>query len=230
MCRAVDHLLRFRYRGEKAEGLVAELDVVIDRLWDAHDRDLGAAAGYFLGNRVGATLRAVAADGEQNVHAERFQKVHIHHRVLRPARGAQHRSAPMVNVLDHAVGQFARRFTLGRIEPLVTVTNADDGGHAVIRFQRVVQIADDVIDAGAKSAAGHNGRLGFGGLEEDFFPRARFFERASSIGAHAVLDFKQHAGVIRHEPPLTGVPMGKRRRNCAGPQRGDEQLRLCYHS
>ena len=74
--RAIEHARRFLDRGEKAERARDEADVVVDRLRHADDRERVAALARFLVEIVRAALRAVAADGEENVHAARDEIVH----------------------------------------------------------------------------------------------------------------------------------------------------------
>ena len=103
-----------------------------------------------LGNLVRTTLRAVAADAEQDVDPLAHQKVDHHLRFVRTARRAEDRAALVVNVLDHFIGQFDGGPTFGGIEALIAVANAQHAVHAVVEHQFLHEAADDVVDAGAQ--------------------------------------------------------------------------------
>ena len=75
-------------------------DIVVDRLRHADDRERVAAFARFLIKIVRAALRAVAADGEEDVHAARDEIVHRAADVHRPARRAEDRAAFLMNAID----------------------------------------------------------------------------------------------------------------------------------
>ena len=83
--RAIEHARGLLDGGEESEGARDEADVVVDRLRHADDGERVAAAARFLVESVGTALRAVAADGEEDVHAARDKVVHGSGR-YRPAR------------------------------------------------------------------------------------------------------------------------------------------------
>ena len=92
-------------RGLKAEALIDEHDVVVDRLGNADDGDLRRRARR--SPRViciAPAERAVAADDEQHVDAHLFQAIDDLGGVLLAARGAQDRAAMLVDVADDASG------------------------------------------------------------------------------------------------------------------------------
>ena len=64
-----------RERRLKAEALVDEHDVVVDRLGNADHGDLGPALCDLVGNPHRAADRAVAADHEQHVDAHPLQAI-----------------------------------------------------------------------------------------------------------------------------------------------------------
>ena len=70
-----------------------------------------AAFARFLVKIVRAALRAVAADGEKNVHAARDQIVDRAADVDRAARGAENRAALLMNAVDKL------RRDLDRLQP-----------------------------------------------------------------------------------------------------------------
>ena len=98
--RSLDHRLRLGHGREVAKRPLAVLDVVVDRLRDADHGDRQLSPRDFLGDRVGAALRAVAADAEQDVDARLRQKIDRVPRVVRAARRAEHRAAVMLDVAD----------------------------------------------------------------------------------------------------------------------------------
>ena len=71
--RAIQHARRLLHRGKETEGAGCERDVVVDGLRHAHHRQRVAAAAGLLVEIVGAALRPVASDGEQDVDASRDQ-------------------------------------------------------------------------------------------------------------------------------------------------------------
>ena len=73
-------LLRDLERGGEAERAEDVHDVVVDRLGDADDGDLQSAAGDLFADCMGAALRAVAADAEQDVDALAVEEVDDHRR------------------------------------------------------------------------------------------------------------------------------------------------------
>ncbi len=73
---AMQHLGRFLDRRQIAEGARDKGHVIINRLGNADDRQRMAAPLGFLEQGVAAALGAVAAEGEQDVHAAPDQVVH----------------------------------------------------------------------------------------------------------------------------------------------------------
>ena len=74
--RAVDHPHRLVDRGAEAEGAGDEAHVVVDGLGDADHRERVPALPGFLIEIVAAALRAVAADGEEDVHSGGDEEIH----------------------------------------------------------------------------------------------------------------------------------------------------------
>ena len=145
------HLGGFLDGGEIAEGARHERHVVVDGLRDADHRQRVAALPGFLEQLVAAALRAVAADGEEDVHAAPDQVVHGEADVHRAARGAEHRAALLVDVV-HELGRQHDRFrAAGGIQPLVAAAKAEHLLHAVGVVQFEEERADDVVQAGAQA-------------------------------------------------------------------------------
>ena len=98
--RAIEHPRGFFDGAEESECARDEADVVVDGLRHADDGERVAAAARFLVEIVRAALRAVATDGEENVHAARDEVVHRDADVHRAARGAEDRAAFLMNAID----------------------------------------------------------------------------------------------------------------------------------
>ena len=69
--RAIEDARGFFDRAEEPERTRDEPNVVIDGLWNADDRERVSAPARFLVEIVGAALRAIATNGEKNVHPTR---------------------------------------------------------------------------------------------------------------------------------------------------------------
>ena len=83
---AVEHALGFFDRAEEAEGARDERDIVVDRLWHSNHGECVATFARFLVKIVRATLRAVAADREENVYPARDEVIDRATNIDRPAR------------------------------------------------------------------------------------------------------------------------------------------------
>ena len=165
--RAVEHAARFLDGGEIAEGARDEADVVVDRLGHADDGERVAAAAGFLVEVVRAALRAIAADGEQDVHAAPDEIVHRDADVHRPARRTENRAAFLMNVVDELGGDRDRLHTARRIEPAVTAAETKHLRDAVAVVQFEEERADDVVEAGTQATAGHDAGPGLPRVEEE---------------------------------------------------------------
>ena len=205
---AFHRLHRDAERGLKPERLVEIHDVVVDRLGNADDGFLESAPVDLVGEFRGALQRAVAADDEEHVDLHFLQPVHHRPDVLRAARAAEDRAAEVVDLRGGFGPKGHRRVAVDADEPFVAVAQAERFCDAVARVALGDDAADHVIEPGAESAAGDDGRGGPAGLEEDFFPRPRHLEAElrlrSLAGRHAVVD--EHALAVGLEIHIhTGV-------------------------
>jgi hypothetical protein len=91
--RAIEHARGFLDSAEDSERARDEPDVVVESLWYADVRERVAATARFLVEIVRAALRAIATDGEENVHATRDEVVHRGADAHGAARGAEDRAA-----------------------------------------------------------------------------------------------------------------------------------------
>ena len=148
-----------------------------------------------------AALRAVAPDAEEQIDALALQEIDDHGGILRPARRAQHRAALVVDPFHVFGRQQQRPRPLRRIQPLVAIADAQHGRHAVAMVELQEDRTDDVVQAGAKAAAGDNSRLAAARVEEDLFPRTGLFDRQFRAKGPAALRFNpvKHPRIIRHE-------------------------------
>src|SRR5579862_5519757 len=86
-----------RNRGLKAETLIDEHDVVVDRLWDADHGDLLAAFANCPGDSLRAPQRAVASNDEQNIDVHPLQTVNNFFWILFTARRAKNGPSVLVD-------------------------------------------------------------------------------------------------------------------------------------
>jgi hypothetical protein len=165
----------------EAERLVDEVDVVVDRLGHADDRDLQPAALRLVPDAVRALERAVAADQEQDVDPLAIEHVDGDDRVLLAARGAQDRAGDAVDALDHVLREDDRMERVPGIQRAVAVAQTEHRLHAVAVEQLEVERADDVVQPWRETAARHDRGARVTGPEVDFLARARFLERGARL-------------------------------------------------
>ena len=174
--RAIEHARRFLDGAEKSERARDEADVVVDRLRHADDRERVAAFARFLEKIVPAALRAIAADGEEDVHAARDEVFHRAPYVHRPARRAENRAALLMNAIDELRRDLHRLDAARRIEPAVTAAKAEHLRDAVAVVQFEEERADDVVQPRTQPAARHDSRARLLRIEEKLLPRPRQLE------------------------------------------------------
>ncbi len=114
--RAVERLGRLLDGSIETERLVDEVDVVVDRLWDADDRDLEAAPVRFLPDSVCPLERAVATDDEQDIDPFAIERVDREHRIFFAPRGAEDRSGDPMDPFDDIRREQDRLMPVLRIE------------------------------------------------------------------------------------------------------------------
>ena len=202
--RRLDRLRRLTEGGLKAEALVDEGDVVVDRLGDTDDGDLAVTGGDRGGDLHRPPERAVTADHEQRIDIHSFEAVDDLLRILPSPRRAQDRAAILVDVADHARREFDHVVGILRHEALVAVAEAVDLLHAVVKRELHDDAADHVVDARTEAAAGDDAHPHLGGVEEDLAPRAgrlesgELIERAATLPHEAHRVVKEHAVVLPH--------------------------------
>ncbi len=191
---AGEYLARSIQSGDVAERTPDVVQVVVDGLGNADDRERIAAARGFRGDGVGAALRSVAADAEQHVDAFGAQEVHDDLRVLRSARGAEHRAAELVHGVDEIRRQQQWRLAERRVQTLVAVADAIDLAHAVVVVELQEDRANHVVQPGAESAAGHDRRTCRRRVEEHVIARAGPLEGQRGIDR----PIRQRARLVQH--------------------------------
>jgi hypothetical protein len=132
---------------------------------------------------VGAALRPVASDAEEDVDLTLLEEVDHHGGVLASAGASQDGAAQVVDVLHEGlVEEPGLEAGLG-VEALVAVADAQDAVNAVVLAELVVGGADHVVEAGRETSAGHQGRPGLRRVEEDPLARSRLLEEEFRPGA-----------------------------------------------
>ncbi len=154
---------------------------------------------------VRAAHRSVAADDHQDVDAELDEPVDDHGRVLRAARRAEDRAAALVDACDRLGGQRYDVVAELRDQPGVAVLEADHVAHAVVRVELEDDRADDVVEAGAEAAAGHDADLGRGWVEEDLVARAARLERRQLVERDSARGDQRERVVVQDPVVLADV-------------------------
>ena len=229
--RAVDHLHRFGNGGFETEALVEQNDVVVDRFRNADDGLFQPAELAFVGNFARRAQRAVPADDEKNVDAHALQRVDDGRRVLLPAGTRENGAALRVNVGNGLRVQQNRLMVALRHKPFVAVAETVDARDAVGMAKPHDEVADHVVQARAKAAAGHDADFRFRRIEENVLARSRHLEGRQRL---ALADGFHHAGKrnvlknavgIRLEKLFGKVKLLERRRKAARAEIFDRGLR-----
>jgi len=82
---------------------------------------------------------------------------------------------------------------VGRIQPLVAVTDAEDDRHVVAQHEGAGEPLDDVVESGAEAAGGEDGGMGPRGVVVDFLARPGRLKGADFAG---LLEFFLHVADI----------------------------------
>ena len=181
------------HRGLEAEGLVDEGDVVVDRLGDADHAERDSLPRGDVGDGAGALEGAVAADRDQQVHAELFEAPDHVGRALCAPTEPEDAPAGVVDVVHDARRERdGRQAALGD-QPLVAEAEAEDVAHAVHMVQLEDERSNHAVDSGAEPSAGHDPCPGPGRVEEDLAPGTRPLERQGLRGGVAALDREEDA-------------------------------------
>jgi len=181
--RPAYHFDRRRKRALETEAAIDEVDVVVDGLGYDDDPDAQAAALDFRDDAHGSADAAVAADHEQDADAVGFQVVDHLRGFLRSAGRTQQCAAFVMDVRDRFRRQRHHLVAESRDEPLVAIAEAEDALHAVAARQFQHDSADDVVEAGAQSAAGNDAAPHRARVEENPVARTGQFEGRQSADA-----------------------------------------------
>lgn len=162
--------------GFESEGALNEAEVIIDGFRDADDCEFSAACFGFIVEGESATLRAIAADGEEDIHIELFDGVHNSGRIGAAARRAQNGAAVSMDHRDAGGFQFNGFVAVFRQKATISEGNTQNITHAVLMPERHDEGADDVVESRAETTASHDAGANFFGVEVEFFSRTCFFE------------------------------------------------------
>ena len=120
---------------------------------------------------VAATLGAVTANSEQDVHVAPDQIIHGGRHIDRTARGAKDRPAVLVNVINEGRRQHCRFLAARRIKTLITASKPQHFRNSVGMMEFKKKRADHVVQAGAQAAAGHDAGACLRRVEKQFVSR-----------------------------------------------------------
>src|SRR5215813_3799388 len=101
--RALQHLGSLLNGGEKSEGTRDKGNIVINSFGNPHHRERVTASLGLLKEFPGSALRAISADGEEDIDATADQIVHSPGRVDRTARSSQNCAALQMDCI-HQLG------------------------------------------------------------------------------------------------------------------------------
>src|SRR5215218_5225172 len=144
---------RLGHRGFEAKRALHERHVVVDGFRDADDADAHAPPHRFLADLLRPAKGSVAADGEQDPDPEIVQVRGHFPRVLMSSRGAEDRTATLVDGMHRFRRQLERLVSNPAYEPFIAETEAVDLVHAVMETQAPHDRADDVVQPRAEAAA-----------------------------------------------------------------------------
>ena len=175
--RAADHVDCGRIGADETETAIDERHVVVYRLGHPDYADAQTAPLDLRAYAHCPVHAAVAADHEQDADAIGFQVVDQFRGFLRSARGAQYRSALVMDVRDRFGRERQREMTIARDQPLIAVAKAEDLSHAVACPQFQHDAAHHVVEAGRQTAAGDDAAAHGARVEEYLVARPGQLER-----------------------------------------------------
>jgi hypothetical protein len=213
--------------GLEAEGLVDVQKVVVDGLRNADDGYLEVPAQNLLGDVEGALLRAVAADREEHIEIEPLDRVdYVAHAVASSPRRAQEGAAHLVYFV-HGFGVEGPHadVVLGQ-EALVSVADARDAAHPVAEPQVAHDRPDDIVDAGAETAAGDDARVDVAGVEVDALPGPCLLQKFALI--YILLRPGRGGDIVPHEIIVVNI-VGQRIPQTLGKHDGRGNAAVAEH-
>lgn len=187
---ARDDVGRAEHGGLETERAVDEVQIVVDGLRDADDRDGLLALFDFLRDGVRAAKRAVAADAEQHIDVQAHQGVDHDGGFLVAAGAAEDSAAVVLDGVNHVWVEHNGRIAVRGIEPTVAVRDAKDVADAVVEPEHGHEALDNVVQTRAEAAAGDNAGAGPCRVVENGFARAGSLERGDfDTFAEKILQF-----------------------------------------
>src|SRR5262249_12431749 len=153
---ALQHLGRLLHGGEKAEGVSDKRDIAIDGFGYADDGEGVTAGAGLLEECTGATLGAVAADGEEDIDAPADEILHGARLVHGTTRSAENGSGLVMNAVDHLVGEDEGRGAVFRIEALISPAEAEHFFDAIGLVHFEEERADHIVESRTEAATGHD--------------------------------------------------------------------------
>ena len=154
--RTRNYVCRTEHGGFKTERPVDQVQVVVDRLRDADNRDGLLTLLDFFSNSMCATERTVTTDAEQHVDVESHERIDHHRRILHSARASKNRAAIFLNGIDHIRAKHYRRVTVARVQSAVAVRDAEDVPHTVVKPEHLNKALNDIVKTRAEATAGHD--------------------------------------------------------------------------
>ena len=164
------------------------MDVVIDGLGDADDRDLQIPFANGLVDQLGSQHGSVTADHEQDVDVHTFEGVDDFLGRLGASGGCQDGASEFMNGGHLFRGQFHDVMAVFGDESLQPVADTDGCGHVVMMVGFHDNGSDDIVEARAETTAGHQGAFGLGRIEIDLFPGTGFFKGNEQLFGSGFLD------------------------------------------
>ena len=173
---ACNHVRGTEHGGFKTERPVDQVQVVIDRLRDADNRDGLLTLLDFFSNSMCTTKRTVTTDAEQHVDVESHERIDHDGRVLHAAGATENRTAVFLNGIDHIRVKHDGGVTVIRVQATVAVRDTEDVPHAVVEPEHLYKALDHVVEAWAETAASDDTCARPGGVVENCLSRAGHFE------------------------------------------------------
>src|SRR5262249_49091557 len=151
-------------------------DIAIDGFWDSHHGERVSPLLGLLEQGFGAALRAITADGKENIDPAADEIVHRASYVHGTSGRAENRSGLQMNTAHHLRSEDERFAAPFRIQPLISPTEAKHLFGTIGVMHLMKQRSDHIVQSGRQSSAGHNAGASVRWMEEQLFARAGQFE------------------------------------------------------